>query len=108
MPKQDMTDFAFDRQLDTQTDIVAKYGYRGDVLGLFVDNKGPIVHTWHHSLPLWERHAARFRDSRLRFLDIGVREGGSLRMWRRHVGDDHRTGSSCQPFVSFAGCVVTK
>lgn len=108
MPKQDIGDFAFDRQLDAQTDIVAKYGNRGDFLGLFVDNKGPIVHKWHHSLPLWERCVARLRGSPVRFLDIGVRKGGSLQMWRRHFGDDQRTGSSCQSFVSFAGCVVTK
>ncbi len=50
-----------------------------------------LVHKWHHYLPLYERYFGPWRsrtNARLRFLEIGVSQGGSLAMWRRYFGPD--------------------
>ncbi|WP_286161831.1 class I SAM-dependent methyltransferase [Methylobacterium sp. AMS5] len=57
------------------------YGYDGDHL----------INKWNHFLPIYSRLFAPFRDGRpdgrpLRFLEIGVYEGGSLDLWRRFFG----------------------
>jgi hypothetical protein len=48
-------------------------------------NKGD-VHKWHHYFDIYENHLSRFRGTELRFLEIGVFRGGSLRMWREYFG----------------------
>lgn len=58
------------------------YGYDGDHL----------INKWNHFLPIYSRLFAPYRngmpDGRpLRFLEIGVYEGGSLDLWRRFFGD---------------------
>ena len=35
-----------------------------------------------------DRYFARYRGTKVRFLEIGVNNGGSLQMWRRYFGDD--------------------
>lgn len=59
------------------------YGYDGDHL----------INKWDHFLPIYSRLFAPFRDGMpdgrpLRFLEIGVYEGGSLDLWRRFFGPD--------------------
>lgn len=71
---------------NVRADIRRKYGFDGDLLRFFANNPGPTVHKWHHYIPLYERYFARFRGTPVRFLEIGVAQGGSLRMWRRYFG----------------------
>ncbi|MGZ3183789.1 MAG: hypothetical protein ACXU8N_15235 [Telluria sp.] len=80
--------FTFDpAKGNVKEDIKNKYGYEGDLVNLFADNKEFLIHKWHHYLPLYERYFARYRGTKVRFLEIGVSEGGSLQMWRRYFGD---------------------
>lgn len=79
---------AFPADGDIRADIVRKYGYEGDLLDLFVGNTGPVVHKWHHYIPIYDRYLARFRGTPVRMLEIGVSQGGSLVMWRRFLGPD--------------------
>lgn len=72
---------------DVGADIREKYGYDGPLLPLFAENEGPVVHKWHHYIPLYDRYFSRFRGQPVRFLEIGVSQGGSLQMWRRYLGD---------------------
>lgn len=62
----------------------------GPVETLFFAHDGPVVHKWHHYLPIYDRHfapyRAGFRSRPLRFLEIGVYRGGSLAMWRAFFG----------------------
>jgi hypothetical protein len=64
----------------------------GPIERAFFANDGPIVHKWHHYLPVYDRYFAPFRDRRsgrpLRFLEIGVSGGGSLALWRKYFGED--------------------
>jgi hypothetical protein len=73
---------------DIAADIHEKYGFDGDLLRIFAGNKGELVHKWHHYIPLYDRYFARFRGTAVRFLEIGVSKGGSLRMWRDYFGPD--------------------
>ncbi len=72
---------------DAAADIKQKYGFEGDLLDIFATNEGPIVHKWHHYMPLYDRYFSPFRGTDFRFLEIGVAKGGSLQMWRRYFGD---------------------
>lgn len=76
----------------TGTDIAAnirdKYGYSGDLLDIFVGNQGPVVHKWHHYIPLYDRYLGQYRGTSFKFLEIGVSKGGSLQMWRKFFGPD--------------------
>ena len=73
---------------DINKDIQEKYGGNGDLADIFSNNKDFLVHKWHHYIPIYERYFAPFRGKKIRFLEIGVSEGGSLQMWRKYFGND--------------------
>ena len=83
-----MKRFRFDNKIDVAEDIRSKYGFDGDLLGIFADNKDIVVHKWHHYIPIYDRYFARFRGTDVKFLEIGVNKGGSLQMWRSYLGQD--------------------
>ena len=49
--------------------------------------EGPGVWKWHHYFEIYQRHLARFVDSPVTLLEIGVYGGGSLPMWADYLGD---------------------
>lgn len=69
-------------------DIRRDYGYDGDLLDIFAGNRGRLVHKWHHYIPLYDRYFAPYRNRPVRFLEIGVSQGGSLQMWRKYLGEE--------------------
>lgn len=83
-----MKRFRFEEGADVAQDIRDKYGFDGDLLKLFAENKGVVVHKWHHYIPIYDRYFGPFRGTKVRFLEIGVNKGGSLQMWRRYFGED--------------------
>ena len=86
--KGDIRNFAFSQDASVKKDINEKYGYDGDLLKIYSENIGPLVHKWHHYIPIYSRYFSRFRATKVRFLEIGVSKGGSLTMWRKYFGDD--------------------
>lgn len=50
------------------------------------DHRGKLVHKWAQYFPAYERHFARFRNTAVTVLEIGVSGGGSLELWRRYFG----------------------
>jgi hypothetical protein len=52
----------------------------------FLNNGHKRLHKWLHYLDIYERHLSRFRNKRPVMLEIGVRGGGSLAMWREFFG----------------------
>ena len=91
-------------------DIRTKYGYDGDFLQIYAENKGTVVHKWHHYLPLYDRYFSPYRRSNIRFLEIGVSEGGSLHMWRSYFGAEATIfgvdiNPNCAQFDGVAGQV---
>ena len=79
-------EFAFDPARSIREDIAQKYDFTGDLLDFYSGNTGPIVQKWHHYIPLYDRYFAPYRNRPIRFLEIGVSEGGSLQMWRKYFG----------------------
>jgi hypothetical protein len=80
--------FAFPKDADVLQDFVDKYGIASDLMKIYSSEKFPIVNKWHHYIPIYERYFEKYRGQRVRFLEIGVSEGGSLRMWREFFGPD--------------------
>mgnify|MGYP003956679271 CR=1 FL=1 len=64
------------------------YHYNGDLLKLFTENKGKVIHKWHHYIPLYDKYFSRYRGTKVRMLEIGVSRGGSLSLWRKYFGRD--------------------
>jgi hypothetical protein len=52
----------------------------------FMSNTGRSTQRWLDYFPIYERHFAPFRDKRPAVLEIGVKKGGSLHMWRHYFG----------------------
>ena len=73
---------------DIKRDISEKYGYRGALLEIYASNKDRKVHKWHHYIPLYDRYFATYKGQPIRFLEVGVSEGGSLQLWRKYFGPD--------------------
>lgn len=73
---------------DVVGDIRERYGYDGDLARIFAENSGPVIHKWHHYIPIYDRYFSKFRETPVRFLEIGVAKGGSLQMWRRYFGEN--------------------
>ncbi len=75
---------------DISQDIREKYNFDGDMLDFFANNNGPAVHKWHQYISVYDRYFSAFRNRPIRFLEIGVQNGGSLQMWRKYFGPDAR------------------
>ena len=56
----------------------------------FLSNQDLLIHKWKHYFPIYERHLARFRNQDVVMFEIGVSQGGSLRMWKRLLGPHAR------------------
>ena len=58
----------------------------------FLENNhdGRLVNRWRHYFDIYHRHFARFRGQQLTMIEIGVFNGGSLRMWRDYFGPQAR------------------
>ncbi|WP_196801186.1 class I SAM-dependent methyltransferase [Thioalkalivibrio sp. ALJ2] len=89
--------------------IQEQYRYKGELLDIFSSHQGNIVHKWHHYIPLYDRYLCDRRGD-VRFLEIGVSEGGSLEVWRRYLGDSAiivgvDVDPSCRKYDGYAGRV---
>jgi hypothetical protein len=60
----------------------------GNPLIEYLENNsdGRVVNRWRHYFEVYHRHFARFRGQCLTMIEIGVFNGGSLRMWRDYFG----------------------
>ena len=86
--REKIESFAFADGQDIEEDIASKYGFKGDLLSLFVKKSDFPIHKWHHYLPLYDSYFSSYRGTEVRFLEIGVSKGGSLRLWRDYFGPD--------------------
>ena len=88
--KESIRKFIFDNNDITiiKKDIQEKYNHNSDLLNIFTNNKGLIVHKWHHYIPIYDHYFSNFRGRKIKFLEIGVGKGGSMQMWRKYFGND--------------------
>lgn len=52
----------------------------------FRNNTGRLIFKWRHYFEVYEKHFSRFRGKECAILEIGVSQGGSLRMWKEYFG----------------------
>ncbi len=71
-----MKKFRFPEDGDVAQDICDRDRFRGDLLDIYAGNEGGKVHIWHHYLPLYDRYFGQYRDTPVRFLEIGVKTAG--------------------------------
>jgi hypothetical protein len=61
---------------------------KNDLERYFLENKnGPGIHKWFHYFEIYDRYFSKYRDKEISILEIGVENGGSLRMWRNYFGN---------------------
>lgn len=58
----------------------------GDFADLFFEHDGRLVQKYVHYLSIYEKYFAAHRGNPVRFLEIGVDQGGSLQLWRKYFG----------------------
>lgn len=75
---------------NARQEIYEKYGYEGSLLDVFADIKIHQIRKWQHYIPLYDLYFSNLLESKkqIRFLEIGVSDGGSLQMWRKWFGED--------------------
>ena len=52
----------------------------------FDHNDGRLIHKWLHYFPIYQQYLEPYRGKKVTMLEIGVSHGGSLQMWRHHLG----------------------
>lgn len=52
----------------------------------FIDNPGNGICKWAHYFEIYEKHLSKFRNKSPTILEIGVFDGGSLKMWSDYFG----------------------
>ncbi len=57
-----------------------------DLEKFFAGNSGNLIHKWEHYFEIYDRHFCRFKGTEVHVVEIGVRHGGSLQMWKRYFG----------------------
>ena len=50
------------------------------------NSSGRLVHKWQHYFDVYHRHFARFRGEPITMIEIGIFNGGSLKMWKDYFG----------------------
>jgi hypothetical protein len=53
---------------------------------LFFAHQGRIIIKWIHYLDIYQHHFSAYRNTPVKFLEIGVFKGGSLELWRNYFG----------------------
>jgi hypothetical protein len=61
--------------------------YLGRAAELFFSNSGEVIHKWLHYLPIYDQLLCSRAGTEIKFLEIGVFKGGSLRLWREYFGE---------------------
>lgn len=57
-----------------------------DLEKFFLEKSHLLIDKWTHYFEVYEREFSRFRGKKIRMLEIGVFEGGSLQMWSDYFG----------------------
>ncbi len=84
--------------------------YRGRAADIFFSNQGKPVAKWLHYLPIYDQLLGPYAGSKVKMLEIGVAQGGSLALWRKFLGDEAvifgiDIDPKCAAFDGSDGCV---
>lgn len=53
----------------------------------FYQNKNNAIHKWVHYFDIYDLYFKKYRDQEVVILEIGVFQGGSLKMWKEYFGE---------------------
>jgi SAM-dependent methyltransferase len=53
---------------------------------IFIKNNARLIYKWQHYFEIYDNHFKKFRHKKVKILEIGVGEGGSLQMWKKYFG----------------------
>lgn len=59
---------------------------KSDLEAYFRTNNKRLIHKWSHYFDIYEKHFAKYRNTDVVILEIGVSQGGSLQMWKEYFG----------------------
>ena len=59
-----------------------------DLFDYFINNTGKKITKWTHYFPVYEKHFKALTERPINILEIGVLNGGSLRMWKDYFHPD--------------------
>lgn len=54
----------------------------------FENNTGNSIHKWNYYFDIYEKHFSRFVGKKILMFEIGVDQGGSIKMWKDYFGKD--------------------
>lgn len=57
-----------------------------DLKKYFLNNKEKTIHKWMHYFEIYEKYFYKFKNTPIKFLEIGIGGGGSLQMWKDYFG----------------------
>lgn len=58
------------------------------LLQIFIENTGNSIHKWIHYFDVYNNAFFKYRNKKVKMLEIGVQNGGSTRMWKEYFGPD--------------------
>jgi hypothetical protein len=74
---------------DARQALVAAADATSTLERLFLSHQGRSISKWTHYFPVYEQYFSPFRNRpEMKFLEIGVLEGGSLEVWRKYFGPE--------------------
>ncbi len=64
--------------------------YKNKFEKFFHSNKENIINKWDHYFDIYERHFCKYKNKDIVLLEIGVSNGGSLKMWEDYFGKNSK------------------
>lgn len=61
---------------------------RSKLAKMFFARSGAISKKWLHYLDIYDRYLSSYRGKAIKFLEIGIADGGSFNVWRPYLGDN--------------------
>ena len=63
---------------------------KSDLETFFYNNKKNLIQKWDHYFDIYERHFRKYKGKDIVLLEIGVSNGGSLKMWADYFGKNSK------------------
>ena len=58
------------------------------LVNYFLNNRDAGIHKWLDYFDIYDRFFSSYRGKKIKFLEIGVQNGGSAKMWRQYFGEN--------------------
>ena len=76
---------------------------QGDLMKFWLFEEHRCIEKWVHYFPIYEKWFSPYRGKEIVFAEIGVRDGGSVQMWKNYFGKDAKiigvdVDSRCKEF----------